>query len=97
MNLDSPPAPPPVEQEMQPPVWMQRMFTVTYCLFCLVVGMALVTLPWAPNWFDQGMIERWPALQSVLQHGFVRGAISGLGIIDIWIGVQEAVQYHDKR
>lgn len=82
---------------MPPPIWLQRMFLITYCLFCMVIGMALVTLPWAPNWFDQGMIVRWPLLQSILQHGFVKGAISGIGIIDIWIGVQEAVNYHDQR
>ena len=82
---------------MPPPVWLQRMFVVTFCLFCMVIGMALVILPWAPGWFEQGMVERWPWLQTFLHHGFTRGAISGLGIVDIWIGVQEAVQYRDHR
>lgn len=96
-NLETPPSPPPVQAEMPPPVWLQRVFMITYCLFCMVIGMALVTLPWAPNWFERGLVARWPALQAVLQSGFVKGAITGLGIIDIWIGVQEAIHYHDRR
>jgi hypothetical protein len=27
----------------------------------------------------------------------VRGLISGLGLLDIWIGVSEAVHYRDHR
>jgi len=82
---------------MPPPIWLQRMFLVTFCLFCMVIGMALVTLPWTPGWFEQGSVERWPWLQRILQQGFIRGVVSGLGVIDIWIGVQEAVQYRDQR
>jgi hypothetical protein len=43
------------------------------------------------------VITRWPAAQQFLQTGFVRGCISGLGFIDIWLGVLEAINYHDRR
>jgi hypothetical protein len=33
----------------------------------------------------------------VLDNGTVRGLISGLGLLDIWIGVSEAVHYRDHR
>jgi hypothetical protein len=26
----------------------------------------------------------------------VRGAISGIGLVDIWLGVLEAIHYHDR-
>lgn len=80
-----------------PPVWLQRLFAVVYVLFCMVLGMILITMPWKSDWFDTGLISRWPALQALLQHGFVRGAVTGLGLIDIWLGVMEAVSYHDRR
>ena len=28
-------------------------------------------------------------------HGFVRGVVSGLGLVDIWMGVVEAVTYRE--
>ncbi len=29
--------------------------------------------------------------------GPVRGIISGLGLLDIWIGISEAIHYRDQR
>jgi hypothetical protein len=55
-----------------------------------------VALPWVGKWFEEGLVSHWPELQRVLQHGFVRGAVSGLGLVDIWLGVWEAVHYRDR-
>jgi hypothetical protein len=57
----------------------------------------LVELPWTRLWFDDGPMVHWPALRHLLRHGFVRGAVSGLGFIDIWMGIMEAVQYRERR
>ncbi len=96
-NLENPPGQHPGEQEALPPIWLQRSSVVVYVLFCMTLGMSLLTLPWRGNWFDTGVVTQWPALQHLIQHGFVRGAVSGLGLIDIWLGVSEAVTYHDRR
>jgi hypothetical protein len=32
-----------------------------------------------------------------MHHGFVRGAISGLGVLDLWLGISEAIHYRDRR
>lgn len=73
------------------------MFALVYVLFCMVMGMILLTIPWRSDWFDTGWILQYPLLQTILQHAFVRGALSGLGLIDIFLGVMEAVNYHDRR
>jgi hypothetical protein len=96
-NLDSPSGPQSVEEYAEAPVWLQRLFTGVYVLFCMTLGLALVTLPWTEGWFEDGFFARWPAVQHVLHQGFVRGAVSGLGLIDIWLGVLEAVHYRDRR
>jgi hypothetical protein len=96
-NLENAPGPPPAGQEALPPVWLQRAQVFVYVLFCFVLGMYLVLLPWWYHWFADGLVEQWPALQRALQHGFVRGAVSGLGLVDIWMGISEAVNYHDRR
>lgn len=78
-------------------MWLQRVFITVYVLFCMMLGTVLVLLPWTESWFEAGFVAQWPALQHLLHLGFVRGAVSGLGLIDIWLGVLEAVNYRDRR
>ncbi len=92
----TPAGPQPVEEYADAPVWLQRIFVSTYVLFCVVLGLWLVVLPWTSSWFPAGFVSRWPALQELLQSGFVRGAVSGLGLVDIWCGVLEVIHYHDQ-
>ena len=96
-NLESPPQQPVEQQEAELPVWLQRTFVVVYVLFCIELGLALLVLPWTRFWFYEGRVENWPVMQQWLHNGFLRGAISGLGLIDIWLGVMEAVIYRDRR
>jgi hypothetical protein len=76
------------------PVWMQRVFVIVYVLFCIELGLVLLVLPWMSDyWFSGGMLARWPELQQIMQSGFVRGAISGVGLLDIWLGITEVVRH----
>jgi hypothetical protein len=38
-----------------------------------------------------------PRLAEILHMGAVRGFISGLGMLDIWIGISEAMHYREHR
>ena len=100
-NLDSqPPAPaqPAQDNSGELPVWLQRVFVIVYVLFCIELGLVLVVLPWLPDyWFAGSWLMPWPELRRLLQSGFVRGAVSGLGLLDIWLGIMEAVRYRDRR
>jgi hypothetical protein len=80
-----------------PPVWMQRMFLVTTVIICLWVGLVLAVLPWTAVWTDNSLVLGSPHLREVLGTGFVRGLVTGLGFIDLWIGISEAVGYRDRR
>lgn len=70
---------------------------IIYVVFCMWLGIVMVMLPWSELWSNNALIVRWPALRPLLQHGFVRGAISGLGFLDLWLGISEAVHYRDRR
>ncbi|HLK51872.1 MAG TPA: hypothetical protein VKU42_00370 [Candidatus Angelobacter sp.] len=98
-NLENtPPSPDPVtDSSAEMPVWLQRVFIVVYVLFCIELGLVLITLPWTRYWFSDGLLAQWPTLQNLLQLGFIRGAVSGLGLLDIWLGIVEAVRYRDRR
>lgn len=99
-NLENPqpaqPADPTPEDTAEMPVWLQRVFVVVYVLFCIELGLVLIVLPWTRFWFSDGWTGQWPAFQHWMQQGFIRGSVSGLGLIDIWLGVVEAVRYRDR-
>jgi hypothetical protein len=80
------------------PVWLQRLSLFVLVLFCVYLGVLVMVLPWWTRIWDRNMfIQAHPWLAAVLHNGAVRGIISGLGLLDIWIGISEAVHYRDYR
>jgi hypothetical protein len=57
----------------------------------------LIALPWSVLWTNNNLLVHWPAVRHFLQLGFVRGAISGIGFLDLWLGIYEAVHYKDRK
>lgn len=109
VSTNSPSAvPAPTAAEVQPapqppavaiaPVWLQRLSLFVLVLFCVYLGVLVAILPWWTRVWNHNMwIQSRPALAAVLHNGAVRGVISGLGLLDIWIGISEAVHYRDHR
>jgi hypothetical protein len=80
------------------PLWLQRLSLCVLVLFCVYLGVLVMVLPWWTRMWDQNLfLEARPHLARVLHTGAVRGAISGLGLLDIWIGISEAVHYRESR
>src|SRR6185437_7514056 len=89
---------PEIENASVAPVWLQRVSLVMLVLFCVYLGILVAILPWWTRIWDHNLfINSHPALAAVLHNGAVRGLISGLGLIDIWIGISEAIHYRDHR
>ncbi|MBZ5629782.1 MAG: hypothetical protein LAO06_13050 [Acidobacteriia bacterium] len=76
-------------------IWLHRLSLVIFVIFCIELGMLLSVLPWTRVWTDNSLLAARPAWRAFLQDNFVRGVITGLGLIDIWIGVWETVHYRD--
>jgi hypothetical protein len=80
------------------PLWLQRISLFILVIFCVYLGVIVTVLPWWPSIWDHNMmLQSHPHLWAVLKLGFVRGIISGMGLLDIWIGISEAVHYRDHR
>jgi hypothetical protein len=80
------------------PIWLQRTSLFVLVLFCVYLGVLVTILPWWTKVWDHNLfIQSHPALAAVLRNGAVRGLISGVGLLDIWIGVSEAIHYRDHR
>lgn len=101
------PAPEPAEEQTPilgapakrtAPIWLQRLSLFVLVLFCVYLGVLVMALPWWTRIWDRNeFILARPWLAAVLHNGAVRGMISGLGLLDIWIGISEAVHYRDYR
>jgi hypothetical protein len=53
------------------------------------LGIFLFILPWASFWRNNYFINHYPLLAAVSRNYFLRGAVSGLGLADIWLAVYE--------
>jgi len=78
-------------------LWLHRATVLMFGLVCAVVGVLLVILPWRPEWTDNHLLMASPGLRAFVANGFVRGIVSGLGLLDIWIGFSEALHYHEEK
>jgi|SRR5581483_6077595 len=76
-------------------VWSHRLSLVVLVVFCIELGMLLAILPWTTVWNQNSFLAAYPGLKAFAQNNFVRGLATGLGLVDIWIGIWEAVHYRD--
>jgi len=88
-----PPAPP----HAHPPVWAQRLLLVVEVAVAVWAGMLVMVLPWTRLWTENPLLAAWPTLKFILAQNFVRGIISGIGLVDVWIGISDAVHYRDLK
>jgi len=59
--------------------------------FFLEVGLALVVVPWSAFWDRNYFAQSLPAVHDFITNNFVRGAVSGIGIVNVAAGVMELV------
>jgi len=84
---------------------MSAKITVILFIFvCFSTGALLAWLPWTVLWDDNFFLNyvadhaKWSGLMSFMLSGYVRGAVTGLGIINIMIGVLEIFHFgHSVR
>jgi hypothetical protein len=86
---------PPPQKPKRPRLWVMRLWLVIFVLFCLEVGIILTVLPWTRVWTENSLLLGHPQLREFLLQNFVRGLVSGLGLVDIWMGIAEAVRYRE--
>ncbi len=80
------------------PVWLQRLSLGVLVIFCLYLGLLIAVLPWWPDMWDRNpLLVQHTAWHAFMMKGSVRGLISGLGLLDLWIGISELIHYRDYR
>ncbi len=76
-----------------------KLTVVLYILVCFEIGALLVFLPWHRTWQENNVLFlltewlEWPWLRQWIVSGWARGFVTGLGLINILIGVREIVSF----
>jgi hypothetical protein len=78
-------------------LWLRRIGVLLFVFFCATLGVMLMILPWRPEWSDNALLLSYPTLRAVFGSGFVRGAATGLGVLNVWIGFWEAIRYQEEE
>jgi hypothetical protein len=60
-------------------------------VFFLEIGLVLIVVPWSAFWDRNYFAQLAPSLGALITNNFVRGAVSGLGLINVSAGVAEIV------
>ncbi len=72
---------------------MSRLLRIVYIVFCFEVGVFLFVLPWISLWTKNYFIGHYPFFSGIARNYFLRGAVSGLGLADIWLAIFEAWRF----
>jgi hypothetical protein len=76
--------------------WLEALALAGFALLCTVLGVMLILLPWTLQWTDNPLLWTHPDVRTFLGYGFVRGVCSGLGLLDLWLGVREVSHYFER-
>jgi hypothetical protein len=66
-------------------------------LSSLLVGVILAVVPWTTLWDANYLLQPYPAVRALLLSGYVRGTVSGLGLVNIVLALDEAHQHLRAR
>ena len=78
-------------------LWLRRIGVLLFVFLCATLGVMLMILPWRPEWSDNPLLLPYPVLRAVVASGFARGLSTGLGVLNVWIGFWEAIQYREEE
>lgn len=67
---------------------MRRLLVIA---FFLEIGFALLIVPWSAFWDRNYFAEAVPPMHAFITNNFVRGAVSGLGLVNIVAGLAEII------
>jgi hypothetical protein len=86
------PASPPPHQSAH---WLRRADLFLRVMVRLYIGLILIFLPWTRVWAFNRFFLYYAHVSWLMESGAVRGLVSGLGLLNLWIAISEAIRYKD--
>jgi hypothetical protein len=70
----------------------RKVFGLCFVVFCFEVGVFLVVFPWLEFWDTNSLSTYSPWLNDMWGNPYFRGALSGLGLVNIYISFLEILR-----
>lgn len=78
------------------PHWLERAELFLRVLLRMYIGLAICYAPWSRMFWDQNpLFLQFPTLSIWAANGAVRGLVSGLGLLNLWIAFHDAIRHRD--
>lgn len=79
-----------------------KITVIVYILISFEIGILLIIIPWKPYWDDNFFLyfitgklhAAWMA--TFLKHKLVRGAVSGIGVLNILAGLYDIFKFRES-
>ena len=65
------------------------MMRLILIIFYIEVGLVLTVVPWSVYWERNYFSDLSPLLHIITMNNFVRGAVSGLGVVNLFAALSE--------
>lgn len=76
------------------PRWLERAELFLRVILRMYIGLAVCYAPWSRLFWDQNPIFlQFPTLSIYAANGAVRGLVSGLGLLNLWIAFHDAIRH----
>lgn len=72
--------------------WYRKVLGLCFVMFCFEVGVFLVVFPWLDFWDTNNLATYSAWLADVWGNPYFRGALSGLGLANIYISFLEILR-----
>jgi hypothetical protein len=69
-----------------------RLLRLCFAIFTFEIGLFLTVFPWVELWSANYFSGWLPALENVWDDPFFKGAITGLGLVNIYVACAEVVR-----
>lgn len=77
--------------------WVHKLGVFLFIVVCFEVGAFLIVFPWMPQWDTNAVGHLIPGLRDVWLSSYFRGALSGLGLLNIYISLGEVSRLRRPR
>jgi hypothetical protein len=80
------PVPPPAYR------WYHKTGALLMSVFCMGIGVFLIVYPWTESWAHNYFAAIVPEWREYWDNLYVRGAVSGLGVVNFYISLAEVLR-----
>ncbi len=78
------------------PPWLERVELFLRVMLRMYIGLALCYAPWSHAFWDQNtLFLAYPWAGHIATTGAVRGIVTGIGLLNLWIAFQDALRHRD--